>query len=79
MKGRRIRNAGTAGVVKTNLQPTFASGTPTYGHTIIDQLAKTHKYRICFDTGCSLKRLPDAMDERDRWLGRESGNSVLSV
>ena len=38
--------------------------TPTYGHTSVDQQAKTYVHQLCVDTGYCLDDLAGAIDER---------------
>ena len=38
----------------------------------IDQRAKICTHQLCVDTRCCLEDLPAAMDDRNRWWGRET-------
>ena len=38
-----------------------------------------HAHQLGADTGCILEDLPGAIDDRDGWRERESGNNVLLV
>ena len=39
--------------------------TPTYGHTSVDQPAKTYIHKLCADIGCSLEDLSGAVYDRN--------------
>ena len=34
------------------------------------ELTNNDLHQLCTDTGCKLKELPGAIDDRDRWQGR---------
>ena len=51
--------------------------TPTHWRASVGQPART--YKLSVDTGCNLKDLPVAIDNRDGWKERESGKSALSA
>ena len=40
---------------------------------------RIYLHQLCMDTGCGLKDLPRALDDRDGWKARESRKSMLSV
>ena len=40
--------------------------TPTHGRASIGRPGRTYLHQLCADTGCSLKDLLEAMDDRDR-------------
>ena len=47
--------------------------TPTYGHTSVDQPAKTNIHQLGADIGCHLENLPGVVDDRDGWQERVKG------
>ena len=49
--------------------------TPTQGCVSVGWPARTYLHLLCADTGCSLKELHGAMDDRDGWREREGNPS----
>ena len=45
--------------------------TPTHTLVCVRQPSRTYLYQLCADTGCSLKDLRVAMDDKDQWRERE--------
>ena len=44
--------------------------TLTYGRASVGRPARTYLHQLCADTGCSLKDLLGAMEDRDEWRER---------
>ena len=53
-----------------------SSTDPSYGRPILTWPTRTHLQQLCTDTGCSLKDLPRAINDRDWWKDSQ-GNLYL--
>ena len=49
---------------------------PTKGRAKVGQPERTYLHQLCADIGCNM---PGAMDDRDGWSEKGSGNSALSA
>ena len=68
---RRTIHAGYCLRFKDELINNFLQRTPSHGRASIGRSARTYLQElICKDTGCSLKDLPKAIDDRDHWWER---------
>ena len=69
-KSIKVRRTTHAGPCWRN-KDEFISGallwTPLNGRAKAGRLARVYKQQLCADMGCSLKDLPEAMDDRERW------------
>ena len=67
---RRSRHAGQCWRSKDELISDVLLWTPSYGRASVGRPARTYAQQLCTDTGCSLKDLPEAMNDRDGWRDR---------
>ena len=70
IKVRRTRHAGHCWRSKDELISDVLLWTPTYGRAKAGRPARTYIQQLCENTGCSLKDLPEAMNDKEKW--RES-------
>ena len=75
---RRTRYAGLCWRSKDELISDVFLWTPSHGRAKAAQPARIYIQQLCADTGCSLKYLSEAMDDREGWR-RGSGRSVMMV
>ena len=67
---RRIRHAGYCWRSRDKLISDVLLWTPTYGWAKAGRPAQTYIQQLCEDTGCSPEDLPEAMNDREKWLER---------
>ena len=67
---RRTRHAGHCWRSKDELISNVLIWTPTYGRTKAGRPTGKYIQQVCEDTECSPEDLPEAMNDRDRWLER---------
>ena len=67
---RRTRHAGHCWRSRDELISDVLQWTPTYGRAKAGRLARTYIQQLCEDTGCSLKNLPEAMNDWEKWRER---------
>ena len=67
---RRTRHAGHCWRSRDELISDVLLWTPTYGRTKAGRPARTYIQQLCEDTGCSPEDLPEAMNDREKWLER---------
>ena len=67
IKVRRTRHAGHYWRSNDELISDIYLWTSSHGRTKAGRPAGTYIQQLCADTGCSLKDLPGAMDDRDGW------------
>ena len=56
--------------------------TPSHGCVSVGQRTRSYLQHLCMDTGCSLKDLPEAMEDKDKWRERIReihANSVIYI
>ena len=58
---------GTAGEARTNSKQYF----PICRCTSVDQPAKSYLHQLFVDTRCSLEELPEVMNDKDEWQGKD--------
>ena len=75
---RRTRHAGHCWRSRDELISDVLLWTPTYGRANAGRPARTYIQKLCEDTGCSPKDLPEAMNDRENGE-RRSGISVLAA
>ena len=56
--------------LSTNYSLTNHIWTPTYGRAKAGRPARTYIRQLCEDTGCCPEDLPEAMNDREKWLER---------
>ena len=69
-KVRRTRHAGHCWRSKDELISDVLLWTPTYGRAKAGRPARTYIQQLCEDTGCSPEDMPEAMNDRAKWLER---------
>ena len=79
---RRTRHAGHSLRNRDELISDVLLWTPTYGRAKAGRPARTYIQHLCEDTGCSPEDLPEAMNDREKWLDRvrdirASGTTVI--
>ena len=67
---RPTRHAGHCCRSRDQLISDVLLWTPTYGRTKVGRPARTYIQQLCEDTGCSPEDLPEAMNDREKWLER---------
>ena len=67
---RRARHAGHCWRSKDELVSDVLLWTPTYGQAKAGRPARTYIQQLCEDTGCNPEDLPEAMNDREKWLER---------
>ena len=67
---RRNRHAGHCWKSRDELINDVLLWTPTYGRAKAGRLAWKYIQQLCEDTGCSPEDLPEAMNDREKWLER---------
>ena len=67
---RRTRHAGHCCRSRDKLISDVLLWTSTYGRAKAGRPARTYIQQQCEDTGCSPEDLPEAMDNREKWLER---------
>ena len=65
--------------IKDEFKSNVPLWTPSNGRASVGQPASIYRQQLSADLECSLKDLPEAMDDRDEWRERELGKSVLVV
>ena len=60
----------TAGEARTNSSVMYSYAPPAYGQAKAGRPARTYIQQLREDTGCSPKDLPEAMNNREKWLER---------
>ena len=65
---RRTRYAGHCWRSKDELISDILLWTPTYDQAKAGRPARTYIQQLCEDTGCSPEDLPEAMNDREKWL-----------
>ena len=71
---RRTRHAGHYWRTKDEPISDVLPWTLSHGRSTVGRPARTYRQHFVLDTGCSLKNLPGAMDDRDGW--RERGREI---
>ena len=69
---RWTRHAGHCWRNRDKLISDIFLWTPSHGRPKAGRPSKTYIQQLCADTGCSLKDIPGAMDDRDGWRERVS-------
>ena len=67
---RRTRYAGHCWRSRDELISDVLLWTPTYGRAKAGWPARTYIQQLCEDTGCIPEDLPEAMNDREKWLER---------
>ena len=67
---RRRRHAGHCWRSRDELISDVLLWTPTYGREKAGRPVRTYIQQLCEDTGCSPETLPEAMNDREKWLER---------
>ena len=67
---RRTRHAGHCWRSKDELISDVLLWTPTYSQAKAGRPARTYIQQLCEDTGCIPEDLPEAMNDREKWLER---------
>ena len=67
---RRTRHAGDCWRSRDELISDVLLWTPTYGREKAGRPARTYIQKLREDTGCSPEDLPEAMNNREKWLER---------
>ena len=67
---RRTRHAGHCWRNRDELISDVLLWTLSHGRAKAGQLARIYIQQLCEDMGCSLEDLPEAMNDRERWLER---------
>ena len=67
---RRTRHAGHCWRRRDELISDVLLWTPTYGRAKAGRPAWTYIQQLCEDTGCSPENMPEAMNDREKWLER---------
>ena len=67
---RRARHAGYCWRSKDEHISVVLLWTPEYGQAKAGRPARTYIQQLCEDTGCRPKDLPEAMNDREKWLER---------
>ena len=67
---RRTKHAGHCWRSRDELISDILLWTPTYGRAKAGQPARTYIQQVCEDTGCNPEDLPEAMNDREKWLER---------
>ena len=67
---RQTRYAGHSWRSRDELISDVLRWTPTYGRAKAGRPARTYIQQLCEDTGCGLKDLPKAMNDREKWRER---------
>ena len=67
---RRTRHAGHCWRSRDELIRDVLLWTPTHGRAKAGRPARTYIQQLCEDTGCCLKDLPRAMNDREEWRER---------
>ena len=62
---RRTRHAGHCWRIRNELISDVLQCAPTYGQPKAGWPARTYIQKLCEDTGCSLKDLPETMNDRE--------------
>ena len=75
---RQTRHGGHCWRSKDELISDIILWTPSHGQANAGWPAKTYIQQLCVDTGCNLKDLPRAMENREGWR-RGSGRSALAA
>ena len=70
---RRTRHAGHCWRSKDELISDILLWTPTYGCAKAGRPARTYIQQLCEDTGCNPEDLPEAINDREKWLERVRG------
>ena len=70
MQVRQTRHVGHCWRSRDELISDIVMWTPLHGRVKAGQPARTYTQQFCADTGCSLKDLPGAMDDREGWWER---------
>ena len=70
IQARRTRHAGHCWRSKDELISDVLIWTPAYGQAKAGRPARTYIHKLCEDTGCSRKDLPEAMKDREKWRER---------
>ena len=65
----RTRHAGHSWRRKYELISDVLQWTPSHGRAKAGRLARIYIQQLCADTGCTPEDLPEAMDDREGWLG----------
>ena len=67
---RQTRHAGHCWRSKDELISDVLLWTPTYDQAKAGRPARTYIQQLCEDTGCNPEDLPEAMNDREKWLER---------
>ena len=67
---RRTRHVGHCWRSRNELISDVLLWTPIYGRAKAGRLARIYTQKLCEDTGCSSKDLPEAMNDREKWRER---------
>ena len=67
---RRTRHAGHCWRSGDKLISDVLLWTPTHGRAKAGRPARTYIQQLCEDTGCCPEDLPEAMNDREKWLER---------
>ena len=67
---RRTRHAGHCWRSRDELIREVLLWTPTYGRAKAGRPARTYIQQLCEDTGCSTEKIPEAMNDREKWRER---------
>ena len=67
---RRTKHAGHCWRSRDDFISDALLWTPTYGRVKAGRPALTYIQQLCEDTGCSPEDLPEAMNDREKWLER---------
>ena len=67
---RRTRHAGHCWRSRDEPTRDVLLWTPTYGQAKAGRPVQTYIQLLCEDTGCNPEELPEAMNDREKWLER---------
>ena len=70
IQARRTRHAGHCRKSKDELISDVLLWTPAYGQAKAGRPARTYIQQLCEDTRCSPEDLPEARNDREKWLER---------
>ena len=74
---RQTRHAGHCWRSRDELISDVLLWAPSHSWAKAGRPAQTYIEQLCEDTGCSPEDLPEAMNNREEWVERESGISML--
>ena len=74
---RRTRHAGHSWRSRDELISDVLLWTPTYGRAKAGRPARTYIQQLCEDTGCNPEDLPEAMNDKEKWLLLSSSTSLV--